>query len=458
MNIKNFKFRQILFFFVILGVFFAFSCDDKTDLNNIASEIEIGGSASLPLIKESEFSMYDLLKSYGDVSVVPGMSLDTLDGDILLIYSDTFQYAMPSINKLFGTFNADMEGIGIAHLLDENQTLLELLKIQPQTLPYAQKLYDDDWEDEYDLNEEDNIEDEIRDRQLLTKILFENTTINVTVDPNFEIRNEGVLVMEVELPGIDGDSIHLKNINVTSKKTFSFPQNKFYFNASGKIKTHVVLTGDGETRIDENSRIDISVSFVPTNENYRYACYGLFNYILDDVANFNIEDYKADLHDYIPKGSALHFEDPKFEFAAISNLGLDLEFHMDTVQSFIDEKGIKSINPTQTRQATVKRAGKLDEKTTTSDLFKMDKDYFNRNGAEISDFFTTDLDSMNFVYHLSTASEKKVPKEELIIGDKFKEEFIPSDGQLTVYGKMTIPMSFDTGSVLCYSDTIEFDF
>ncbi|MDR0507758.1 MAG: hypothetical protein LBH32_13215, partial [Dysgonamonadaceae bacterium] len=39
-----------------------------------------------------------------------------------------------------------------------------------------------------------------------------------------------------------------------------------------------------------------------------------------------------------------------------------------------------------------------------------------------------------------------------------KEEFIPSDGQLTVYGKMTIPMSFDTGSVLCYSDTIEFDF
>ncbi|MDR0560808.1 MAG: hypothetical protein LBG92_11620 [Prevotellaceae bacterium] len=453
MILKENYLNQILTPLLIAGSLFVSSCEEM-DLGDVASEVEVGGKLEVPIIKESRFSMYDLLKSYSDVSDVEGLYLDTLaSGDISLIYTDTFRYKMSEVNDFFASFDSEMQNTGIADIF-KNTPIVSLIGLNAGVVPSSVNVVQS-LEQPFNMNENFS-NSTINGKQKLTKILFENTTVKITVKPTFNIKTSDLLKLKISLP--DGDPAKTNAfidfpVNVetgNSEKIYQFPKSSFYIAADGKIKIEITLKGDDQTIINANDKIDIKIGFVSDNDS-RYVSFGYFNYSMDNVTDLHVEDYKADLYNYVPAGSVLKFENPKFEFEAESNIGVDIDFTLDTIQAITETGTLKfsskaSLNP-------IKRANTLGQ-PVVSQLKPIDKQFFTENGNQnISDYFSTQLKSMNFHYQLNTG---KIADLDNIAG--LTESFIPSDGELSIRGKMTVPLSFDNGSVLVYSDTVEIDF
>jgi hypothetical protein len=424
--------------------------DEAIDLSNLSTDMQVGGYFPVPLLKESKFTMYDLLDSYHPD--VPDMRIDTTrEGDIFLAYERTFSYEMPNLNEYFGAFDVGMHDLSISSLFKDN-SLPDLLDIQPQTLP-SNFSYEKSITESYDLNKGLDVNN-LANKQRITRILFQNTDIEITLNPSFNIRNSGVLKLQIQL---QGDPNPLPEINVSNgPQSYTFHYDELTINANGNIGIKFIIKGDGETVVGTNDKIDCEIKFKKSNENFRYVVYGFFNYSLIDLSTgVKLDNYITDIRHYIPEGSVLNLEDPKFEFSTESNIGATLQFKLDKIESFLDDNGresIKTFAPSRD-PFSVYRANTLGETTITNDFEPINRDFFKKYGnANISDYITVHLDSLGFTYQLSSV---QIPD---LNNPTIPEEFIASDSKLDIHGKLTVPLAFDYGSVLCYSDTVEVDF
>jgi hypothetical protein len=453
--------KKFLFCLLISGSFYLTSCvDEKVSLDDLSMEMLVGGYFEAPLIRESKFTMYDLLDAYHPD--VEGLSIDTtLTGEIFLFYEKDTPCLMPDLNSYFSMFNTDLigGGIGIPELFSENDHLTTLLGIEAQTLRVGYKPTVNPVVKPYNLN--DNLDSgDLENKQKLTRMQFWNTDLVITVKPTFEVKNRNVITMEIRIPGV----APLTGIDVKDGgKTFHLPE--FQVNAADNIQIIFSIVGDGETTIADTDVIDCSIVFKPSksvNDDFRYIAYGFFNYTFRDEMDIKIEDYVSDLYDYVPKGSVLKLENPQFKFTAESSIGIPLLFHLDKIASYLhkgeDEAtgAIHSFDPGSV--SPINRSDKPGESSSTDNLETVNKSFFETygHGEKISNYFTTELDSLQFNYSLTS---EYIDIENLDPHNPgIPEQFIPSDGQLNIHGELTVPMAFDEGSVLCYSDTVKINF
>jgi hypothetical protein len=442
---KTSFFSKILFYLLISGNLFWNSCIDKNvDLGNLSDEMSIGGSLAVPLLKESRLDIYKLLERY-EPDNTNNVTIGTDDNnDIFIAYDTVFRYAANEINLNFDSFTEQMN-LGISQLFAGTpiEKILPYLKTEitltpditaEETIPY-----------QYSINDSINI-GELKNKQKLKNINFLNTNIIITIKPSFEIKSTGVLALEIKIPGID----KALTVDVKPEKyeyIVNDENNKdFKVNAEGEFEFTFKVKGDNETKVNSSDDIACSIAFKSLDEKPKYIAYGWFNY--DYKNTFRSGILGAKLHDYIPENTELLVEDPQFMFEVRTNLGIPLEFGLDTIQSELLNDESKCFN-----KSVSFKINPADEygQTTTTVIDTINNAFLLQHGSKFSDFIRTDLESLKFSYHFAS-QDINIDTIDL---ETSPPQFISSDANIEVNGKLKIPFAFDAGSRLCYRDTIE---
>jgi hypothetical protein len=455
---KTSFFNKILFYLFISGNLFWISCIDKSvDLDNLSNEMALGGEYYLPGLKESRIDIDKLLARYEpDSTIMVTIGTDE-NNDICIAYDTVFRYAMNEINYDFDLFSGTMSE-EISELFDDTpiSNILDGLELFGQE-PKATLTSDISVKKE--ISQEYNINSKLNDRKLETKqnlrhIHFLNTDIVIKVRPSFEIKTDNLLVLKIEIPGIDEPL----TVNVEPKPTglnedeYKYTANNlnkdFDLLAEGQFKFTFEITGDDQTEVQSNDKIECGIEFRSRDKKPKYVAYGWFNY-------FYYENPKADtvsvnLSDYIPGAGStvLTMADPQFTFEINSSLGVPLWFKVDTIQS--DIRGSDSEIFTSSNDSSFIKAASKYGAVAKSDPIEINNEYFTKNSngeKQFSDFIRTDLDALQFIYRFYTDFPEKQTVDNL--------QFIPSDAMVEVHGHLKVPLAFGEKSILCYTDTIE---
>jgi hypothetical protein len=451
---KVYFLRKILLYLFVSVSLYLTSCVDKSvDWDNLSTDMSVGGSIPAPLFKESKLSLYKILEQYHPDDM-QGVVIDTTEnGDIYLAYDSTFTYAMSTLNNDFTMFADNMFNIGISDIFKDTP-ILSLLGLTGtdatlpiglhvnQVVPY-----------EYDMNK-NLAENEMIGRQRLDSILFRNTDIVLTIDPSFDI-HPGVLKIQIKIPGVNPP---LPEISLEPGKTeyrFSSYEH-FRIDAKGKIEITFNVEGDGKTKIGFDDEIRFFVGFESHNPEGKpdYVAYGLFNYSLEFDNDFKMDTYIASLYNYVPEAdnTVLSLENPQFNFELSSNMGIPLQFSLDTIISYLHSREPEIFLSKGNAVFDIKATDEIGKTVITDDIRTIDNAFFQDYGNQkFSNFINTSMDSLYFSYRLA-AREVDIDNPDQPI------EFIPSDGELKVVGKLKVPMIFGETSVICYRDTIKLDF
>jgi hypothetical protein len=420
----------------------------------------MGGKTAGPVLKESTLKLYDLIERYNNDDM-HGVTLDTAaNGDIFLAYDTIFSYTMNQINFDFTKFAGQME-LGIDKLL-ENTPIDKILTNLPEEL---QK----EWETKpitltpeitntaemsytLDIDDQFNI-DGLKEKQILQRIDFLNTDIIIKIKPTFAIKTDRLLNLEITMPFIDTPiKVNLKKGEADIEQPFTITSDKqFSLNAKGnEFKFKFILTGDDATKVKMGDNIACDIE-LKIKEESKYVAYGWFNYTYND--NFKADTLVASLNDYIPKAdeTILRILDPQCIFEVHTTLGVPLEFGLDTIYSDSPNGNKTFINHDF---FSIDRAQNYRD-TAITKVAPIDNTYFKERDPDVSfsDFIRSDMDALRFSYHF-VAQKLDLNNMDK---DKVPVQFIPSDAKLDIHGKLRVPLAFDTGSILCYQDTIELD-
>jgi hypothetical protein len=409
--------------------------------------MSLGGGFAFPVFKESRLDVYKLLEHY-EPDNANKVTIDTDENnDILIAYDTVFRYAVDELNFDFEMFTGQLN-MGITQLFEGTpieQILpgLELLGLGEVTLT-EDIITEKEINYSYDINS-DLSTGSLENKQTLSRINFLNTDIIITIEPSFEVKNTGVLVLEIKIPGMDETlKIDVKPGEGRSEYIANEDNKDFNVNAEGDFQFTFKVRGDNTTKVKTGDDIVCSIAFESRDEKPKYIAYGWFNY--SRYEQVKADTLIANLYDYIPEidSTFLLIKDPQFVFEVRSSLGVPLEFGLDSIYTETHNSGSETFNRSKSKPFSIKAAGKHGE-TAITELAPIGNSFFQEEGTEISKFIHTDLNALRFFY--SFIAPEKDPKKDPI-------QFISSDAKVDIYGRLKVPLAFDAGSRLCYRDTI----
>jgi hypothetical protein len=448
-------FNKALVCLFATGSLFLASCVDKSvDLDNLSGDMSLGGHLEFPVLQESRIDLSKLLERY-EPDNTSKIKVHTDGDDIVLTYDTGFVYTMAAINTDFEKFAGSMK-TNISEILKETTLgdILDFIGDESKTIPVGES-ETSTIEYPYNINNESQFEEDQKQKQKIDSILFLNTDIVIRIETPIDIKTDGFLTLKIKIPGSITDSLFVSVKGNGGEYRPDFGTKDFSVLANAKFGIRFIITGDNETEVSKSDQIHCTIEFESRDEIPRYVAYGWFNF--DYTDEVKIESLAVNLSNYIPGtgDTQLSIAEPKFMFNVQSDLGLPIEFKIDTIRSeFQDSKDDAIfIFPDGVTPFTIERANKFDpEKEEPLQSFEINNGYFAQDqGKSFSDFISTDLNSLTFVYKFAAEKIEDFENTDVPI------QFIASDSELKIDGKLEVPLFFGAGSVICYRDTMDLD-
>ncbi|MDR2814890.1 MAG: hypothetical protein LBB79_09620 [Prevotellaceae bacterium] len=421
---RNYNSKSQLAFAVALCMCLP-SCMDSVDLNNLSTDMKLGGTLAAP-IGSTEFTIKELLERYKPEDSLISIRVDD-DKTVMLYAENVVDYETPDLSEKFKALADDVMNYSI-----KTQPLnLENVGFSVGITPHKDEVIEQDTTMAFDFN---NLNDD-NSSQEISRILFKKTNVKVTVDTYGKSYPAGFLVITMPLPGTtDSIVIDASTDSVYPKENLTV---KMGNNAVTSYTTRFKITGNGTTEIAASDMINITVAFTESD----YVVYGHFYY--NDGERLS-EPYEINLFDFMPEGTDLRFFAPSLKFNLSSNIGIPFIFDMDTITSTIHgEANPKHIKVTLNKNNVVYPAD-APEKEAVS-VITIDNSSFPNNNA--SDIFSTGVSSIAAAYTF------RAPERGDSLADK--EQFIASNGKLKLTASIQMPFWLDTGSVIAYADTLD---
>jgi hypothetical protein len=423
-TMKNYT-KTLLAFAALLCIGLS-SCMDNVDMDNLSTDMRLGGKLALPL-GSSEFTMKDLLARYKPDSLIK-VEVDE-KGVVMLCAENIVDYKTPDLSEQFGKLVDSMMKFSVKTqpLVLENVGF-PISIVFPQNTIIAQ---DTTMQFNFNSLNQDNTVQEI------TRILFKKTNIKVRVETSLNKNKKGFLIVTMQIPGTT-DSIVIDACDTLTehKKTNLMIMADKKQTTDYKIKFKI--TGNGETSISPNDRINISIAF----EDSEFVVYGYFYY---SDGKKQMQPYHVDLFSFLPEGTDLKLYAPSIKFDIASNIGIPFIFNLDTITSYIHGEPEPTYVETHlVKDSVINRSTELGVPALST--ITIDKSTFPDDNA--SAIFNTKLDS------LSTGYIFKAPMfGSSLVGAT--EQFIGSDSWMRLTANVQMPFWLDSGSVITYADTIE---
>jgi hypothetical protein len=398
---------------------------DNVDMDNLSTDMRLGGKLALPL-GSSEFTVKDLLERYKPDSLI---KVDVNDEGVVMLYAENFvDYKTPDLSQQFGELVSDMTSFSVeTQPLNLKNVGFDAMTPRPgftiqheATVPF----------DFNSLNQNNTVQE-------ITRILFQETSIKVSVNTYGKNYPKGFLVMTMQIPGTT-DSIVIDPFyaSIDHRKTNLM----IYVNKAQTTdyKIKFKITGDGITPIALDDMINISISF---DEDSKYVVYGYFYY---NDGNPQMQPYHVNLFSYLPEGTDLRLYAPSIKFNVTSNIGIPFIFDLGSITSYLHgEQQPRVVATHLVKDSVIHRARDL--VVAANSTITIDTSTFPNNNA--SDIFNTKLDS------ISTAYTFRAPMRGSSLIDTV-EQFIASDSWMKLTASIQMPFWLDAGSVFTYADTI----
>ncbi|MDR0687946.1 MAG: hypothetical protein LBF55_04565, partial [Prevotellaceae bacterium] len=307
------------------------SCMDNVDVENISTEMQLGGKLALPL-GETEFSIKDLLDRYKVEDSLMGVGVGD-DGVVMLYVENIVDYETPDLSENFSKLIDDVMKFNVeAEPFEMNDILPDYV------FSYAPTgIIEEETEEKFDFN---HLNDNDSTQQI-TKILFKETTVKVEVDTYGESYPPGFLVITMQIPGTN-DSIVIDVGAPDSRQKKTNLEINLAGQDSTRYKVKFKVNGDGSTPISTDAKINVSVAFEETKD---YMIFGHFYY---NDGKRQMQPYHVDLFSYLPEGTNLWFYAPSFKFNVTSNIGIPLIFDLDTMTSYNHDGTTNPVRPNLT--------------------------------------------------------------------------------------------------------------
>ncbi|MDR1022510.1 MAG: hypothetical protein LBL94_04455 [Prevotellaceae bacterium] len=417
---KNYA-KALLTFFAALCICLP-SCMDNVDIDNLSTDMKLGGKLAFP-VGASKFTIKDLLERY-EADTLFRVGVDTA-GTVMLYVENIVDYETPDLFEEFGTLVDSMMNFSV------KTKPFELKGFNFTAKPSAGSVMEKDTTMTFDFN---NLNDD-GEVQEITRILFKETTIKVkvnTFDANYK---KDFMVITMQIPGTTDSIVIDASQASSSEKKINL---EIRMDKEDKInyKVKFKVTGDGESEISTEAKIDISIAF----EDSEYAVFGYFYY---NDGKKQMQPYHVNLFSYLPEGTDFRFFAPSFKFDVTSNIGIPFIFDLDTLTSYShDESEPTHVKINMGGSNIINRAPTLGSSATSAIV--IDKDKF--PGGNASAIFKTSLDSISAAYAF------KVPERDNSTDQE--EQFIESGSWMRMTASAQMPFWLDGGSVIAYADTI----
>ncbi len=429
MKIKTIKTLALIT--TALMLIFSSCVDEKVKLDNLSTDVKIGGNLAAP-IGEITVSMQELLDSL-EIDSVDNFSIGEDNGVLAIYFSDTLSYDNPAEIDLseFGTIDEQIDFGGTNGFAPDS------------TFPF---IVPDGINARYPVVRGYNF-DEINDdpsKQRIDSIRFTNTTINVEVTSSINLP-AGFASIDIQLPGefLELDTtevIKMPLLSTTSTKSFAYEN--FVVNSIGKDTTDfdidLVVTGNSSVTINSTDWIKIEITLTNTN----FVAHGYFNLGADLLQKD--ESLDIDIFSELPDETTIYPHNPEINFKVNSNIGIPLLFNLKSLTAY--ENATDSVkanfNGSPSKTFSINAAPSYGETATSNITLNRDIDK-----GETNKLFTIQADSISTKFSFGIKDTLTPPSQ-----------FASSDSKVEIVMESKIPFWLDEGSNISLTlDTIDLD-
>jgi hypothetical protein len=397
---------------------------DNVDLNDLSTDVALGGKLAVPL-GSTDFTIKELLDRYRPDDTLFRVG-EADDGLVMLYVENVMNYEVGVLSERFDTLidkvanysvktqPLDLKGVFGGELTPPSGSVVE----RTDTMEFDFNALNDD-----------------PSTQEIKKILFRSTEVEVRVNTYNKTYPEDFLLITMQIPGAS-DSIVIDASRTFSKETKTNLEIKMNKEKSTPYTIKFKITGDGTTSIATSDSINISITF----KNSDYVVYGHFYYT---EGKKQMDPYKVDLLSYLPEGTKLRFYAPSFKFKASSSIGVPFIFDLDAITSYAHGSPPTHVKANLLKDSVIFGATEVGK--TASNTIIVDASSFPDGNA--SEIFTTEVDSISATYAF------RAPERGSTLAEA--EQFIVRDSKMSLTASVQLPLWLDTGSVIAYADTLD---
>ena len=423
---KLFDFKIVL---TILIGFLMLSC--MVD-NNLDDELKFDQSLAVP-IGDAELSIEDILNRIDSVDEY----ISTNQDSIFFSYTDSLIWSL-----------RDIPMMGLTNTITRSHTLPF-----PYTIP-AGNTYNIEIDDVIDLGINDNLDD-----QRIDSIIAYSAQLSFTLNKNQLNINPSDVKITFTFPSGNASQGDLKFTNssdnagiVYQPTAFGVPGNvtlpsfalalrKSGVNLS-TLPVHVNIAIKPGSSVTTLAQSSVSISMKVTDLAFEYAK-GLFSPTLtnnDQVEEIDLTDFMKSL----PEG-LFRLSEPAINFSIRNNLGIKIGLNVDYFKAYHNDNSPGEVyadfgNGRRDTQISIAPATKIGETVTTSYTI-------NKANGKLDALFDNNPIYDMLSYKFNTENLRKNLAD--------AQDFITPKGRVKVDFDVRVPLKFNAGSYVAFSDTIK---
>lgn len=425
-------FNQLILL-LFMGLFISACVDDDIDINKVSNNMSLSSSLAAPL-GEADFNIEKLLGNFKAKD--SNFTIKTDNSVLTIFYKDTIEYVNPTDFAISGAacLSKVVTGSDFTNPIIGNQNL---------TIPTTFNAHKEFHITKIDDDKESNID----------SVYFEYSKIKVSLATNINLTGGSSIEVKIKLKdATTGDTTKIVTIS-TIDGAKEIDLSNFEVSTTSKDSTYAVpmeikfipTTGNP---ISVSSTDSLNLKFEPfdiSNDangkpKSKYIAFGNFKYSKVYQPGYEKVFNNLKLYDYLPKGTMIRPIDPSITINFKSNIGIPLNLNIDSLQTE-DGINIKKATFSNGNQFKINRATLNDTLANTQIVFNQKPE----NG-NIDDLFSIKLNKALFNINFTRDSVSPITSR----------QFIRSDSKVKADVTIAIPVWLEVGSILAYSDTLDF--